>query len=464
MQEFRQQHGRSGERYWQIELKPDAKDAVTIVASAWGAIKDNKHRQHGKTEDMPGPKGKENTKAWVSAEENALFVCERLIRKKTEEGYVEVGLDGRPLVGSPLESPSVINFAEPLPKNLCFSKPLNSIKEARARKLFAVDPKTGLPGVICTRKINGMMVIAQTSPTGKVLLYTRRMDDLTSHFPHLVVAMHDLDVPHESVFLFEAFLGEGNTQAEFDKVGGIMRSKPDRAIKLQEDEGWMSFYLFRVPVLGGRYMEQENTCEQQICAIENSIADRFLDYLSGDYPEAGRFLHILEVCDLGYDEALSYAAEQGYEGWVCYVRDGCFEDRSFSFHGKPDRPSCCFKLKVEFEDDFICYFNPNDGTKEKPLGYWGTGKNSKRVGTMSLYQYGEGKTLPIYICEVGSGLSDEERDELVNASFPLVVEVKFQARKFKSRGDKSNALTHPRVVRFRDDKEESECVNPKLTS
>ena len=108
--------------------------------------------------------------------------------------------------------------------------------------------------------------------------------------------------------------------------------------------------------------------------------------------------------------AIEEAERKGYEGWVGYKRNETFGKYSFSFHGKPDRPSCCFKLKPEYEDDFIAYFDPLNGTKTFPMGSTGTGKNTGLLGTLSLYQLGErGSNFTdklVYICEVGSGISD----------------------------------------------------------
>jgi hypothetical protein len=128
-----------------IDLRKD-----TVITS-WGAVIDGKHREHGHTEDKVQPKGKENTKAFMSAKENAVFTHDRAIRKKTEEGYVELGLDGKPLLGGAADE---ILHDQPLPKNLCFSKPKNSVTDSMLAKLDS-EKRT-----IYTRKVNGMMVIA----------------------------------------------------------------------------------------------------------------------------------------------------------------------------------------------------------------------------------------------------------------------------------------------------------------
>lgn len=455
MREFRQEHGRTGERYWQVWLESrQANSPLEYVCSAWGAInEDGTRNEHGNTKDRPGPKGKKGTKAHQTAADNAVFNMDRAIRKKIEEGYHEVGLDGRPLVGG---SADEIDHEKELPKNLCFSKPKNTMPESKIAKLEAADD------LIFTRKVNGAMVILHVDAHEVPTIYSRRMDHLTNHFPHLVQAAHDLKIPAESILLFEAFVGEGNTQEEFQEAQGIMRSNPDRAIKLQEKNRWMSFCLLRIPVWKGSFLEQINDNETQLFTIENVFSDRFLEY---DHETAGLFLYTLEIFEGTVDEAMAHAKEHGYEGWVCYQRSEKLGAYSFSFHGKPDRPSSCFKLKPWLEDDFIAYWDPDERFSHGKQGSWGTGKNSKRVGTLSLYQHGPNGQGEVYVCEVGSGLSDEERRELTNPHrYPIVVEVKYQDRSYVSEGAKTNALTFPSVVKIREDKDPKECVNGRLTS
>lgn len=163
-------------------------------------------------------------------------------------------------------------------------------------------------------------------------------------------------------------------------------------------------------------------------------------------------------------EALAQAEMHGYEGWVVYNRTAVLGDYSFSFHGKPDRPASCFKVKPYYEDDFVAFWDPESGTKDAPMGSWGSGKNSNRIGTFSLYQF-DPKGHMHYICEVGSGLTDAQREELMERkNEKLVLEVRYDDRSFISDGDDTNALFLPRVVRVRDDKGAYECVHEKLTS
>ena len=454
MQEFRQSHGRSGDRYWQIWFEAPPGTPPETVCTAWGAIVKGKHKEHGRTEDKPGDKGKAGTKAYVNAADNAIFHHERLIRKKLEEGYLEVGLDGRPLIGGHVD-PTSIDHSFVLPKSLCFSKPRNSINPER---LEALDRDGHL---MFTRKVNGMMVIAHVKEDGFVELYSRRMENLTNHFPHLTQALglSGMHFPPKSILLFEAFLEDGRNKNDLLKVQSIMRSKAQRAVDLQTDKGWVKFYLFRLPIWKGVALEKSCSCQEMCYLIENTFTDKFMDWRDAEVQ--GQFLFNISNYEITVPEALALAKEHGWEGWVCYQKDAVLGDYSFGFHGKPDRPSCCFKLKSTQEDDFIAFWHPKSGTKKRPLGSYGSGKNSKRIGTLSLYQLDKNNN-EVYICEVGSGLTDAQRESLMKADFPIVVQVLFDERSYLLEGDGSNALSLPRVAQVRTDKLPRECVNDQL--
>lgn len=491
MREFRQQHGRGETRYWQVWVKG------STVYTRWGGIKpDGSRRQHGETSDIAKPKGKKGTKAWKSSAESAIFQADRAVRLKTEEGYYEVDSNGEPLVEATVGE---LNLCDPeLPKNLCFSKPKNSVKIEYARKR---EEK-----LIFTRKRHGMSLISYISPHG-IKLYTRRMEDRTNHFPELVNALESFAWPHGTIMLWEAFCGAGNTQEEFETVKSVMNSKAARAVKLQETIAPVKFYLFRVPVWARVNLELSQPVEQCVEQIENSFTDKFLDYGGCPYFDRGEFLHSLEVFNGTIDEAMALCEAENYEGWVVYVTGECFSEikrskesktsvqivnKSYSFHGKPDRPRCCFKMKPDREDDFICEWDPSgefgkhckDGCQYETLvqvkaahrakkcpkcgarmvgnGTWGTGKHKEGVGTLSLYQL-DSNGVPVYICEVGTGLTDKEKAELADGTlFPMVAEVEFQSRSYGKPTGKPNTLYIPRVKRFRDDKEPTECVNDQL--
>lgn len=447
VREFRQRQGRSVERFWQTWLEDD------FVCTVWGAVVDGKRKEHGKTKDRPGPKGKDGTKGYVDAYANARFNLERDIRKKTEEGYIEVGMDGQPLVGGVI-LPTTIDFSKPLPKNLCFSKPKQKVS---GDFVAALEQKDDL---FFTLKRNGMAVVVQILEDGTPAVYVRRMDKITDHVPHLVRAMKALRIPAKSILMFESYVHPGNTKRDLNKCSEIMRCKqPEKALARQQERGWLRFYLYRIPFWRGEHLESKHTCLELAHLIENTLGDKFIDHR--DSQVKGRFLYTLETFEGSVTDAMALAEKEGYEGWVAYQKSAMIADYSFSFDGKAHRPVCAFKMKLADTDDFRAYWRPDEATKERPMGTWGTGKNMGKVGTLSLYQLNS-KGEEVYISDT-SGFTDEERERLGKIkNWPICVEVKFDSRFYKSQGDKTNSLDFPRYQRQRDDKTCEECIDEEL--
>ena len=449
MREFRQRNSKA-ERYWVIDINK------RTVTTAWGAIiKDGTHKEHGTTKDVANGKGKAGTKGYVNAEDNAQFLYERQIRKETEEGYVEIDKSGEALLG---ESSVEIDHGGFLPKNLAFSKPNNSIKEEKILKLDIAK------ALLYTRKVNGMCVIAHVRNDGSVVLYTRRIDIITPKFPHLCQALRELRVPPNSILLFETYLGDGNTKKDFKLIQRVMNADDEKAIQRQIEDGWAKFYLFRVPILNGEHLEAKYNNEACLLTIENAFTDMFLEYShSSSTPaySAGKFLSCIQVMFMPYTKAVKMIEETGWEGFVVYIKDAIIGAQSYRFTGKPERPASCFKLKMSEEDDFIAYFSPGEGTKEKPLGAWGSGKNMGKVGMLSLYQLNEAGE-EVYCGNVGTGLTDLNREEMLTWKWPKCVQIEFEERFYTKGGDDSNKLQLPAYKGVREDKSVDECINPEL--
>lgn len=451
--ELRQKRGRTEERYWLIARSGNR------LFTEWGTVSaDSTKSLHGHTDDVIKAKGKPGTLAFVSAEDNALFNMERAIRKKLEEGYEGLGAANRPEAG-------VIDHGSELPKNLAFCKPSKK------------PPKKymGRSDLICTTKYNGETVIAHKRADGLVKIYSRRLIDMTSHFPHLDRWLAVCrEIPNKTVMLFEGFMGRGATRKDAIKAASIFRSKARLAVDKQTENGFMKFYLFRVPVWGGKEIERNTFHREQLDWIAEALTPILTDPKwrwpveeTKEHPAGHmQFLYPIETHkNMSVDAALAEARAAKLEGFVAYVPDQKMADMAWSFHGKPDRPTHFFKVKTDEEDDFIVRW-----AAEKGVGYgtYGSGKNKTRVGTLSMFQIGaDGKS--VYCGEVGTGLTDEDRETIATnvkktgKTFVCVAEVHFETRFFKSEGDKTNAIQLPRFHRFRYDKEPAECVCEQLT-
>lgn len=467
------------------------------VVTQWGV-------QNGKmqeTRDTPGPKGKVGTKGYIDAKQSARDQIMRDISKKAREGYKLMNeLSGWMKAGADSEiakyqTAADIDFNGPLPQNLCFSKPVNSIDLGILANMLAEEAEViGGPKITWTVKVNGMGYVISKDRDSKVWIQSRgKMKVCNDHFPHLVEEFDAL-LPAESIFLAELFMGDGRSKKDFSMMQQIANSLPDEARRKQKQLGLTQAYVYRNPFWKGANMENSSFCSSWIDFLQ-SLNDGWED----DSREGGfqpGFMDCDNVMGLvafegTYDEAIAQLDENGYEGFVIYRRDKPLGERSYNFQGDPDRPSVCWKVKPSANDDFIAYWDPDGmrahcGSKCRyadlkqlqesvskgrcvicnkmlvPDGTWGTGKNQNRVGSLSLYQ-SDHRRVKQYICDVSSGISDRLRDKFADRSmYPIVIEVEYKGRGYIRQGDDSNALQHPVFLRERKDKDLNECINNDL--
>lgn len=440
--ELHQRHGKGKTRYWAIQIRDN------VLSTQWGILgEDGRKQEHGSTQDTIPAKGKPGTAAFMGETENALFNMKREIRKKMEEGYEN------PLDSTPKLVKDQILHTKPLPKNLAFCKP----SKKPSKKVM------GRHDIIATVKFNGETVIAHKMADGRAAIYSRRMIDITAWFPQLANFIESPDVPLRSILMFEGHMSRGATRKDAIKAASIFRSKAPLALSKQEAEGWMKFYLFRVPIWDGEPYEQQYPAEQQLAWMEE-VVNPLLNKKEHKWEGQKVLVPIQVLRNLTVDSALEYARLHKLEGLVGYLPEGILAVQAWSFHGKPDRPNHFFKLKLDEEDDFIVRFHPLKGH-----GTWGTGKNQQRVGTLAMFQLNEAGGEEIYCGDVGVGISDPMRDRIadlmrINDGWVGVAEVHFETRFFVSAGDKSNAVQIPRIHRLRGDKDPSECICESLTA
>jgi ATP-dependent DNA ligase len=395
---------------------------------------DKVHTRHGidggamqEVFDIPGSKGKVDTKAYVSPEAQAWLVVERTAKKKREEGYRAAGE----------ESVNVLDLSSAsLPKNLVLPKPVKEMPLAKMEKAYGGVTELDF---CFTRKRDGMMGLLVRSDDGHVRLLSRKMDNLSMHFPHIIEEASDW-LPNGSMVAGELLADDqSDTPRTFKWVSKIVRSKPSRARAMQtrdwsdddfgEGMGKLMFYAFAVFVWGGVEVYHQETCEQLLTRV-------------GTIPE-GEHVRQVEIvgCD-DLDELEEIIVEEDWEGAVVYLRDGRMMPEDMSFGGKERRPKVYWKVKVLKEDDFI-------------VADWklGTGKNMNRLGMVRLAKKEAGGDGYVDYGWCGSGFSDEEREDWATDDFVgKVVTVKFD------RFTEDMKLRFPRFQRLHLDKSEDEVV------
>lgn len=468
------------------------------VVTQWGVLGGKMQE----TIDIPGPKGKPGTRAFIDAEQSARDQIIRDVSAKAKRGYVlenEVSGEIKEKLDEELSEVTrgdEITFDGPLPQNIAFSKPVNSIPVDRIIKNETkLADEIGGPFYDWTVKINGMCHLVSKDKNGKVWIQQRgKLRIENEKYPHLMEEFEEL-LPPETIMLAELYVGEGKSAEDFSNMQSIANSLFDRAKSMQKKLGLVRAYVFRIPVWKGVLGEDITLTTIWLDFIE-ALQEGWDDPFSPARWQLG--FHDLDFVEgvrrykgIDFEEAMTICDEERFEGWVIYRRDRALGEKCISFLGSPDRPAVCWKVKPENEDDFVGIWDPNGikehcstkcripdqkslqdqirtekccvcGKKLRPNGTYGTGKNKKRVGSISLYQYGE-DGVKRYICEVGSGLTDKQKQEIANKKvFVDVLQVGYQDRKYITRGQDSNALTFPKVLRIRKDKDLNECVDKEV--
>ena len=421
-------------RYWQVHRE---KDTLFIEYGQEGG-KPTSTSYIGKVRNA----GKSNE---VSPEEDAMNEMERLILSKERKGYR----------GSLVKSEE-----DPMdcPENLRFYKPLAKITKEAEDMIINGNP-------IITRKYDGEMMVIRVED-GDVQIFSRTM--LPQHhlevgevswnarFPHIVKAFQNVQGRH-------IFTGEmvKDPQGPDDRkhVARVLKSKTEKSLQVQEDDGWLSYVIWDWPVKDG--IKNTDVYEERLNSIEHLVLDinKFSSLSGIGSPDIiyGPDNASRAEDAASFIESLKKEAEYlGWEGFILADGNDNYEDKLFNFRGKTDRPKTFCKVKPIYEDDFVAFWDPENGQ-----GTYGRGRHEGQLGSVALYQYNS-RGEPVYICDCGSGFDDDMRKDGRKEDFPMVFQIRYEARTYISNGADTNALQFPRLMHIRTDKEIEECINEQL--
>jgi len=443
-------------RVWTIEL--DGKFIHTTFGELGGAM------QRVTDEGQAKNTGRANE---MSPEEDAQNMFDRLILKKTRGGYRPAG-----------EEEAAQGFSwedKVLPENMRFYKPANTLSKHLEKKVNDGSAWLGW-------KRDGEAMVLVKWPDGSVDIVARTM--LPNHhlekgtytwndrFPHIVEeAERREDIPPRSILLVEATADPRERLR--GAVASFMRDPTPAALRKPP----LFFYCWDVAWWEGEPLLEDVSTRERYEIIWELFADPVTRgwngkswFLPVEVFEPGQVRRHVEALrddddprvENNIDAAMLYSKKLGWEGWVVVDPDQALGNKGVNFRGKTDRPSkASGKLKPVYEDDFIALFDP-DEEKPNKFGKWGRGKYRRQVGSVTLFQFNAAGELT-YICECGGGIDDDFRAKYSDPEvYPLVVEVEFNDRTYMSKGEKTNALQFPRIVRVRTDKTTDECVNEEL--
>jgi len=406
------------------------------------------------TFDVVPSVGKPGTKAFIPPNQNAVLEAARKIRKKVEAGYVEVDPDTKePMI----EAANELDFTR-LPKNLCFMKCRKPPENTKQQKEFDRIVENG----IITIKRDGFMHPILIDAAGKVRIYTRRMDECTDKYPHLVESLRGAKLPKKTILLCEFVVERANGSDDRIAIQAISNSKADKARAKQQAGPKARAVILLIPFWDGVSMADQSF----------GMAIEFLEQQFGTRDRCPPYFEPMEVFYGDFEEAKQRVYSENLEGLVIYDANASPGDKLFNFRGKPERPMA-FKWKPIYEDDFVAMWDPDgkaDGRfiqmKKGERGEWGRGRRKGQPKNLALYQMNSDGDW-VFIAHVGTGLKDEQLKEIMDrvddlTGFVGVAEIEYTFRRYESRGDGSNALVEPRFTRWRDDKTETECVDDEL--
>jgi ATP-dependent DNA ligase len=392
--------------------------------------------------------GKAHTKAFIPAPQNAVLEAARRIRKKVEAGYEEID----PKTNKQLnDAASELSF-DVLPKNLCFMK----CRKPPDNKAQIAAFNEALSNPIITIKRDGFMHPILIDTAGNVKIYTRRMDDCTEKYPHIVKAITRTKLPKRTIILSELVTERDDGSDDRLAIQAISNSLPERARALQQAGPKAKAIFLYIAFWGG----------ESLADLSFGAGIEFLEQQFGTKDRKPEHCDIMEVFYGSFEEAKKHVIDKNIEGLVIYNANESPGSMLFNFRGKPERPMA-FKWKPIFEDDFICVFDPDCESGRwdpKQCGEWGRGRRKGFPKNLALYQYNR-KGEMIFISHVGTGLTEATLQEILDRRINGdvgVAEIHYTSRRYISKGEISNSLVEPRFVRWRPDKKRKECVDDNI--
>jgi ATP-dependent DNA ligase len=183
----------------------------------------------------------------TTALQQAYLEMERKATKQREEGYK----DSQEQAAD--DSLRTIDWSKPLPKELCFFKPKNSIDDSKLKKLDTAGH------AVYSVKRDGLCHIAYVSDFGADMV-SRRMDVVSDRFPHLTSTVKSL--PAQTILLGEVIY-EKDGRDDFNTCCSICRSDADEAQRKQDKLGKVKYYVFDVAFYKGECLLTTKTFAQR---------------------------------------------------------------------------------------------------------------------------------------------------------------------------------------------------------
>lgn len=421
------------------------------ITTTWG----QKNGKMQTTVDDVKSKGRIGTKAFKTAEEQALLEYERTIIAMKERGYVENEKD---LVD--IQDMSEFSFQD-MPIGFCPPKPIK-----KEPKLDAIEELINSGNALLQKKYDGSRILIRINSDGEVALFTRTLEPCSEHFMQIRRAFQEMAATwklYDCLFDGELILSKGEKIEHFDLVNSLMpNTKAETAQakiteietsnyyhynKSQKEQLYLRCVVFDVIFFCGEFFLSKSYA-QRMCVLDKLGIKEDCDSVTGyrytyycDRLVVPKTFKVANIND--YNELYKQlgSATHPFEGFI--LRDVSTGSEA-TLNGKEVRPYGCWKVKKIQEDDFVA------------TGYeLGTGKNKNVVGKLNIIQYDTNNGI-VDCGNVGTFEgSEEQRADALKWSYPVVVRVHYDRRQADGK------LRFPRFIAKRDDKKPTDCVFTK---
>ena len=371
-----------------------------------------------------------------TAQAFALTHYEAQVRVKIKKGYFETRELANAAHTATYGVTVELDIAN-LPTALRFYKPQNTLS-ASLRKLADSGKATFY------RKYDGTMAVVGRDKTGlthilsKGMAYTHPNEPdvpLTDRY-HRTMDAVILAVPPDSILLGEmtanGYWGDDNLKT----AARFLTARTEKALTMKEP----TFVVWDVLKWNGQDLRHLPLADRLRKVVANPLLDVVMYFYFENTATASR-----------------YAEDKGWEGFVVVGGDGIYGDKFQSYKGKHPRHVMCGKLKPTLEDDFIAYWDPENG-----VGTYAKGLPAGRIGSIALYQLDRDTGEPLFIAKAG-GLSNEQKETLNDPEWwkdGRVVKAKYARRQPLKDGSSVRSVQFPSFLSFREDKEVDECFYP----
>jgi len=270
-----------------------------------------------------------------------------------------------------------------LPSNWALQKPLADYNPELVENLIRQNR------IVAEKKYNGHRLHILVNNQQEVKLYQRTSKALLNNFlPAIEQELSSMQLPPNTLLDGEVYIPANGTESleQLQQVIACGKPEKNKALPFRPKVA-----LFDCLLWGSQNLSLE------------PYRDRFRFCPEGDQ------LHPAEVLPVkSLEQGLALSRESGIEGLVLWDLQA---PHKLNTLGNTKRGRA-YKLKPEQEEDFIAF-----GFKE------GRGQGLGKVGTLTIGKFIGGQ--PVVFGEVGSGLTEHEKQALTNASrYPFVVEIR----------------------------------------